>query len=79
MLIKLKILSYNLAGKLDHPPLSPDLAPCDNHVFLDVKKHFGDQCHNDDNSIKKVMLRWLLNQAADFCYHSIQNLVAQSK
>lgn len=38
--------------QLDHLSYTPNFAPSYYHLILNLKKHFGGQGHNDDDSIK---------------------------
>lgn len=44
--------------QLQHLPYSPDLAPSDYHLFLNLTKHFGGQHHDDNNSFKTTVNRF---------------------
>jgi hypothetical protein len=35
----------------DHPPYSPDLAPCDYHLFTYVRNWMGSQCFNNNEEL----------------------------
>ena len=59
----------------DHPPYSPDLAPTNYHLFLNLKKHLGGQRLQDDDQVKTVVMQWLTSQAGDFYEEGIHKLV----
>jgi hypothetical protein len=42
---------------IDHPPYSPDLAPCDYWLFDHIKQHLGDKETSETiaNSIAKIL------------------------
>jgi histone-lysine N-methyltransferase SETMAR len=44
---------------LEHPPYSPDLSPCDFHVFGPVKEGLGSQMFNDDAGVEAYVRSWL--------------------
>jgi hypothetical protein len=52
--------------QFDHPPYSPDLAPSDFHVFLDLKTFLGGRQFHDDNEVKEAVNTWFATQAASF-------------
>jgi transposase len=58
----------------DHPPYSPDLAPCDYHLFTYLKNWVGSQCFTHNEELMKGVKTWLSSQAADFFDTGIQNL-----
>jgi len=41
--------------EIDHPPYSPDLAPCDYWLFDYIKQHLGDQ--QDEKSLIKSITK----------------------
>lgn len=45
-----------------HPPYSPDLAPCDYHLFTHLKEHLGGMQFDDEDEVK----RYLNDMAASF-------------
>jgi hypothetical protein len=45
----------------DHPPYSPDLAPCDYHLFTYLTNWF-----NNNEEMMECVKTWLISQAADF-------------
>jgi len=60
---------------MDHPPYSPDLAPCDYHFFLRLKKFLGGQRFDEDYELKDAVQKWLASHAAAFHEKGIQNLM----
>jgi histone-lysine N-methyltransferase SETMAR len=60
---------------LDHPALSPDLAPIDFHLFLHLKKHLAGQKFHEDEVVKNEVTTWLRAQAVEFYDIGIQKLV----
>jgi histone-lysine N-methyltransferase SETMAR len=53
-------------GVLDHPPYSPDLSPCDYHVFGPLKKTLKGRRFNFDEAVRKAMEQWLIQQPLSF-------------
>ena len=41
--------------QLDHLPYSPDMLPCDFHVFGALKKHLKGQRFNSDDELKDAV------------------------
>ncbi|GBM41140.1 hypothetical protein AVEN_21086-1 [Araneus ventricosus] len=39
-----------------HPPYSPDLAPCDFHVFGKLKEHLGGRQFSNDDQVQTAVL-----------------------
>jgi hypothetical protein len=58
---------------------SPDLAPSDYHLFGKLKEHIVGQKFDDDDETKGEVLRWLNEQAAEFCDSVIKKLVPRLK
>jgi histone-lysine N-methyltransferase SETMAR len=44
---------------LEHPPYSPDLSPCDYHMFGTLKEALGGQRFDDDEQVENFMHKWL--------------------
>jgi histone-lysine N-methyltransferase SETMAR len=61
--------------QFDHPPYSPDSAPNDFHVFLDMKTFLSNRRFRDDNEVKEAVNTWFASQAASFYDAGIQKLV----
>ena len=59
---------------LNHPPYSPDLAPSDFHLFIDLKEHLTGKKFDYDDEEQEVMT-WFKGQAADFYDSGIEKLV----
>ena len=55
---------------LKHPPYSPDLAPCDYHLFGKLKESL-----QDDDSLVNAAKLWLRRAGPDFYRAGIQALV----
>jgi hypothetical protein len=61
--------------QFQHPPYSPDLAPSDFHVFLNLETFLGGWWFHDANKIKKAINMWLASEAESFYGAGIQKLV----
>ncbi|GFU36464.1 uncharacterized protein TNCV_59891 [Trichonephila clavipes] len=63
---------------LDHTPYSPELAPSDFHVFLQLKKFLpsGERFENDEE-LKTFVPRWFHSQVAEFYDRGIQKLITR--
>ncbi len=62
-----------------HPPYSPDLAPCDFHVFGKLKKDIGGQLFRNDEEVKAAVSVWLHSAGGDFYASGIEKFVARSE
>ena len=49
--------------QLEHPPYSPDMSPCDFHLFSPLKKFLKGKRFNSDDELKDTVEDWLLSQA----------------
>ena len=58
-----------------HPSYSPDLAPCDYHIFGKPIDHMGGKRFSNDEEVKTAVLKWHHGQEADFYRHGIERLV----
>ncbi|GBM71713.1 Histone-lysine N-methyltransferase SETMAR [Araneus ventricosus] len=47
---------------LEHPPYSPDLSPCDFHIFGPLKRAFQGTRFHSDHEVKKAVQDFLKNQ-----------------
>jgi histone-lysine N-methyltransferase SETMAR len=52
--------------RFDHPPYSPNLAPCDFHVILHLKTFLGGRRFHGDNEVNDAVNTWFASQAASF-------------
>lgn len=59
----------------DHPPLCPDLAPSDFHLFPNIKICLRSERFNDDDKLKAAVNNWLIAQAAELYSMGIEKLV----
>ncbi|GFU75133.1 histone-lysine N-methyltransferase SETMAR [Trichonephila clavipes] len=62
---------------LDHPPYSPDILPCDFHVFGPLKKHLKGKLFNSDDILKDTVNDWVSSQPQEFWEQGILWLVHQ--
>ncbi|GBM02173.1 Mariner Mos1 transposase [Araneus ventricosus] len=63
--------------QFDHPPYSPDLAPSDYHLFLNLKREFGGRRFDSDDDAKNGVQQWLSSLAASFFQEGIDKLVSR--
>ncbi|GFR80601.1 transposase [Elysia marginata] len=70
---KEKIASFGWTT-LPYPSYSPDLAPCDYHLFGPVKKGLRDK-HNDNEEVKSAVKTWLKERPIQFYKAGIRALV----
>jgi len=59
---------------ITHPPYSPDLAPCNYHLFPKLKEHLAGRCFSDDDEVKVAVQRFLNDMAASWYDMGIQKL-----
>lgn len=60
---------------LKHPPYSPDLSPCDYHLFGKLKDSLRGTRFEDDDSLVHAAKQWLQHVGPDFYRAGIQALV----
>ena len=63
--------------QLEHPPYSPDMSPCDFHLFSPLKKFLKGKRFNSDDELKDTVEGWLLSQPQKFWEQGILRLVRQ--
>ncbi|GFV91931.1 histone-lysine N-methyltransferase SETMAR [Trichonephila clavipes] len=51
---------------LHHPPYSPDLLPCDFHIFRKLKKHLKSTRFMSDDTVKQSVADYLNQQPTEF-------------
>ncbi|GFT45434.1 mariner Mos1 transposase [Trichonephila clavipes] len=51
---------------LDYTPYSPDMSPCDFHVFGPLKKHPKGKRFNSDDVLKDTVTDWVSSQPQEF-------------
>lgn len=59
---------------LEHPPYSPDLSPCDYHLFGPLKEALGKQRFDDNVAVKAFAREWLVSQPPSFYDSGIKKL-----
>lgn len=68
---KLEALSWTT---LEHPPYSPDLSPCDYHLFGPLKEALGGQRFDNDVAVEDFVRNWLMMQPSSFYDNGITKL-----
>ncbi|EFN74649.1 Histone-lysine N-methyltransferase SETMAR, partial [Camponotus floridanus] len=51
---------------LEHPPYSPDLSPCDYHMFGPLKEELGGHRFDDDEGVETFVRNWLQTRPDSF-------------
>jgi len=59
---------------ITQPPYSPDLAPCDYHLFPKLKEHLAGRRFSDYDEVKVAVQRFLNDMAASWYDMDIQKL-----
>lgn len=76
-----KIVQETLAKKnwevLHHPAYSPDLSPCDFHLFGPLKRALKGQRFNSDADVKTAVTTWFREQPRTFFSDGIRRLPKQ--
>jgi len=62
---------------LHHSPYSPDLAPCDFHVFGPLKKALKGRRFTDNDEVRETVEEWFCTQPKTFFTDGIHRLVDQ--
>ena len=60
--------------KLEHPPYSADLSPCDFHLFGPLKEALGGQHFENDNEVEQFVRNWLKTRPQNYYQEGIQKL-----
>ena len=60
--------------EMPHPPYSPDLAPCDFHLFPNLKRFLRESQYANDDELKSATEKWLYQQEKTFYLSSIEKL-----
>ena len=60
---------------LPHPPYSPDLAPCDFHLFPKLKGRLKGHRFSCDEEVKSAVRKWFRKQNTNFLKDGLQKLV----
>lgn len=61
----------------EHPPYSPDLSPCDFHVFGPMKEALAKERFGNDEEVKNGVRKWLTEVGRDFFNSGIEKLVSR--
>lgn len=64
---------------LPHPPYSPDLAPCDFHLFPKLKDYLRGVHFNSNEELERSVRRWIRAQSSDFFLDGFRQLVHRWK
>ena len=62
---------------LQHPPYSPDLSPCDFHIFGDLKKDIRGRRFHSDEEVQEWVRLWIRQRPTSFYKTGIDRLVSQ--
>ncbi|GBM35560.1 Histone-lysine N-methyltransferase SETMAR [Araneus ventricosus] len=62
---------------LEHPPYSPDLSPCDFHVFGALKQAIRGHRFTTDDEVCGWVQAWIRQQPTSFFKDGIDRLVSQ--
>jgi histone-lysine N-methyltransferase SETMAR len=62
-------------GVLDNPPYSPELSPCNYHVFGPLKKTLKGRRFNSDEAVREAVEQWFIQQPVFFFAEGITKLV----
>lgn len=60
---------------LPHPAYSPDLAPCDYHLFPKMKESLRGKRYDSNDDVMNTVRTWLRKQSVEFYCDGIQKLV----
>lgn len=76
-----KVVKENLQRKkwriLEHPPYSPDLSPCDFHIFGPLKKALKGNRFQSDEEVQNAVKEFFEQQPQEFFKQGIHRLVKQ--
>lgn len=64
---------------LEQPAYSPDLSPCDFHIFGDLKKNLKGRKFPSDAAVQEAVCEWVRSQPKEFFEQGIRRLVSQWK
>ena len=62
---------------LQHPPYSPDLSPCDFHVFGNLKKDICRCWFHSDKAVQEWVRLWIHQRPTSFYKTGIDHLISQ--
>jgi len=74
-----KKLAYLGFQFLDHPPYSLDLAPCDYHLFPELKKQMKGHHFSSNMEVIAAAETWLDGQPSEFFLSGLQKLEQRAK
>ncbi|GFY27506.1 histone-lysine N-methyltransferase SETMAR [Trichonephila clavipes] len=63
--------------QLDTPPCSPDMSPCDFHLFVHPEKHLKGKRFNSDDELKNTDKNWVSPWSEEFKQQGILWFVNQ--
>jgi len=63
---------------LEHPAYSPDLAPCNYHLFGPLKNALWGHRFSTDKEVREAVHKWLCDQPKTFFLEGIRKLVDRS-
>ena len=64
---------------LDHPPYSPDLSPCNYHLFGPLKKDLGGKKFSSEKEVQDFVRVWLLTRPTSFYEEGIKKTASAMK
>lgn len=59
---------------LEHPPYSPDLSPCDYHLFGPLKEDLGGKRFDDNAAVEEFVRNWVTTRPPSFYKNGIKKL-----
>ncbi|KAL0852947.1 hypothetical protein ABMA27_012740 [Loxostege sticticalis] len=70
-------LSKNGFTEINHPPYSPDLAPCDYFLFKDLKKKLRGRRFSTDEEMKEAVTDHFDEQNKNYYYNGMMSLICK--
>lgn len=70
-------LSKNGFTEINHPPYSPDLAPCDYFLFKDLKKKLRGRKFSTDEEMKEAVTDHFDEQNKNYYYNGMMSLICK--
>lgn len=64
---------------LNHPPYSPDLAPCDYYLFPKLKKELRGKKFSNDEEVKSAISAYFEDKDNTFFFDGINKLIERSE
>ena len=71
---KLQIFGWET---LQHPPYSPDISPCDFHIFGNLKRDIRGHRFHLDEEVQEWVRLWIQNRSTSFYKTAIDRLTSQ--